>query len=189
MLERYSLLKLPNSNRQFHFDPVIFAMSSEESKLASVAKKGRGLGKRWFTYPQLHDSVMDMFAPHRPVYRFHGADDDESNTAYHDTFIMGIFVCRRCNSSWMSKKVAIHIRCYVGNRYNTRVYLQRCKKCKSLGRFVVDEACYAERVVYRLKVWSRIKVERPPFKQAKRTKPHEQRLCEGCALGRCTWNK
>jgi hypothetical protein len=100
---------------------------------------------------------------------------------------MGRFPCHntKCKSKgWFSRKIAVTIRLYPGERYNARVYHQRCIRCNSVSRPVLDET-YAERVAYWIKQWNGIWVEKPPISKASKG-PHNSKLCEGCKAGHCT---
>ncbi|KAI0437513.1 hypothetical protein F4803DRAFT_538395 [Xylaria telfairii] len=57
--------------------------------------------------------------------------------------------------------------------------------CDTLSTPRVDNS-YAERVAYRIKKWSGIKLEKPPRSSRKMlARPHEEELCEGCKAGHC----
>lgn len=147
-------------------------------------------GKRpiatWSMYPALHDEVSILLAEADLHFGF--CDDDEITfTQTRDTNIMGSFVChnRGCKSKgWSSKMIAITIRLYPGQKYNARVYHQRCKVCNRLSRPVLDQS-YAERIVYWIKQWNGVRVERPPVSNDSRG-PHNRQLCEGCRAGHCS---
>jgi hypothetical protein len=79
-------------------------------------------------------------------------------------------------------KIGILIRQFPGNGYNALVFKQRCKECNKLGVLRLDEDSYVERVVYRLKKWAGIHVERPEY-SGERGEPHEAELCEACLAG------
>merc|ERR1712093_619787 len=85
--------------------------------------------------------------------------------------------------SWSSKKITITIRMYSGQRYNARVYHQRCRACQALSRPVLDDS-YADRVAYRLLKWCGVEQEIPEFAGESKG-PHQQELCEGCKAGHC----
>lgn len=72
---------------------------------------------------------------------------------------------------------------YPGSEYNARVYHQRCKTCNELSKPMLDES-YVERVVYRLKSWSGVQMDRP-FYGGNSGAPHEAEFCEGCRAGHC----
>jgi hypothetical protein len=100
---------------------------------------------------------------------------------------MGRFICHNstCSSAgWASKRIAITIRLYQGKKYNARVYHQRCRSCNALSRPILDGS-YAERVVYRIRKWEGVQVERPVW-EGRKGKPHDTELCEGCRAGRCS---
>ncbi|KAL3477479.1 hypothetical protein BJX99DRAFT_226296 [Aspergillus californicus] len=85
-------------------------------------------------FPDLHGSIIASLQSSNPglSFTFHCADTYDDSTQDYDTNIMGSFICnnRNCKSSgWSSKKIAISIREYSGERYNARVYHQRCKQC------------------------------------------------------------
>ncbi|CAG8207328.1 unnamed protein product, partial [Penicillium nalgiovense] len=80
--------------------------------------------------------------------------------------------------------IAITIRLFPGQKYNARVYHQRCKFCHWLSRPVLDQS-YAERIVYWIRQWNGIRVERPPISRDSKG-PHNRQLCEGCKAGHCS---
>ncbi|KYG42580.1 hypothetical protein M433DRAFT_157715 [Acidomyces richmondensis BFW] len=142
--------------------------------------------KTWSMYPELHDDVANLLANDDLVMDFHGNDDPQSSVREKDTTIMGRFRCDNpaCKSNgWSSKKVAITIRLFQRQKYNARVYHQRCKSCNWVSRPTLDNS-YAERVAYRLKKWQGIRVETPPHSEGN-GRPHQRSLCEGCRNGRC----
>ncbi|KAM3086689.1 hypothetical protein ACMFMG_000815 [Clarireedia jacksonii] len=143
--------------------------------------------RRWRMYPSLHNSVARLLEENDLNFTFHEVDDPQGCIKEYDTNIRGRFVChkRACSSKgWGSNKIAITIRMYDGDRYNARVYAQSCRQCEVLGRPMVDEKTYAERIAYRLKKWKGIPVELPPYVK-KETPPHDADLCEGCKDGHC----
>lgn len=142
---------------------------------------------RWSMYPNLHDQVTDLLEEDGLSFNFQNIDDDNSCTHTYDTHIMGRFDCHNseCSSTgWSSKKIPITIRMYPRSRYNARVYHQRCQQCNALGRPLLDEDSYVERVAYRLKRWMGVEVERPMFSPMQGP-PHQSDLCEGCKAGHC----
>lgn len=76
------------------------------------------------------------------------------------------------------------IRLYPGQKYNARVYHQRCMNCNRLSRPVLDSS-YAERVTYWVKQWNGVWVEKPPISGDSKG-PHNNELCEGCKAGHCS---
>lgn len=99
---------------------------------------------------------------------------------------MGRFVCHNqaCRASgWSSKKIAVTIRLYPRQEYNARVYHQRCKFCGWISRPVLDQS-YPERIVYWIRQWNGVRVERPPVSNNSGG-PHNRELCEGCRAGHC----
>ncbi|EAW08789.1 3CxxC-type zinc finger protein [Aspergillus clavatus NRRL 1] len=142
--------------------------------------------KSWSMHPSLHDDVARLLATENLSFSFHTVDDDRDCTEDYDTNIMGRFICRNraCSSKgWGSKKIAITIRMYPGEKYNARVYHQRCKDCNWLSRPILD-ASYADRVAYRIKKWQGIQMETPYFSGESKG-PHNRDLCEGCRHGHC----
>jgi len=141
----------------------------------------------WSMHPNLHDQVQEKLDEVDLSYDFFNIDEDLSVLHTYDTKIMGSFICenKKCKKQgWDSKMIAITIREYWADRYNARVYHQRCMGCGELGKLVLDEECYAERVSYRIKYWSDIMVKPPPFEGTTK-QPHEEEWCEGCKHGRC----
>ncbi|KAI1821572.1 zinc-binding domain-containing protein [Xylaria intraflava] len=151
-----------------------------------MAKKQRKMPVKWSMYARKDNEVAQLLEEDGLSFKFHPTDSDTNAVESYDTNIMGKFVCRNeeCKAKpWSSRQIAITIRMYPGNEYNARVYHQHCKHCKSLSQPILD-ASYAERVAYRLKKWSGIRVQPPPFK-GKSGKPHKSDLCEGCKAGHC----
>ncbi|KAJ5650059.1 uncharacterized protein N7484_003782 [Penicillium longicatenatum] len=157
-------------------------MARKKSKRSEVEKKS------WSLNPDLHHDVCEILSEaNLRHFKFHPKDDPDACEREYDTNIMGRFACKSstCPSNgWSSKKIAITIRLYPGSRYNARVYHQRCKRCEALSRPKVDGS-YAERVAYRIKVWSGIKVQAPFYLKKESKVPHNSRLCEGCKDGHC----
>ncbi|KAL2785327.1 zinc-binding domain-containing protein [Aspergillus keveii] len=152
-----------------------------------MPRKGRKAAKLWSLHPQLHNDVARLLDDEGLQLAFFDADDEGTNIEKRDTSIMGRFICRNsgCHSNgWSSKKITITIRMYPQQRYNARLYHQRCKNCKAVGRLVLDHGCYAERVAYWLKKWNGIEVQRPDYSGQSRG-PHDSELCEGCRAGHC----
>lgn len=141
----------------------------------------------WSMYQALHDEISSLLAEADLHFEFYEDDDETRCTRMRDTDIMGRFLCNNgaCESKgWSSKMIAITIRLYPEQKYNARVYHQRCKACSSLSRPVLDQS-YAERIVYWIKKWNGIRVERPPSSGESRG-PHNRQLCEGCRAGHCS---
>ncbi|KAH7142175.1 zinc-binding domain-containing protein [Dactylonectria macrodidyma] len=145
-------------------------------------------GQKWFMFPNLHDGVSHKLAQDNLSFQFYEVDDDVTCINVWDTNVTGRFACKnhKCKSKgWPSKKIAVTIRMYSEAQYNVRVYSQRCRTCNSLSRPRLDAQVYVDRVTYRLKKWSGLHVEPPPFSGEHRG-DHETRLCEGCRAGHCT---
>ncbi|KAF5664827.1 hypothetical protein FHETE_6942 [Fusarium heterosporum] len=141
----------------------------------------------WSLYPELHDEVADKLEEFQLEYSFNTNDDEHSILKDYDSNIMGRFSCPndQCkNNGWSTEKMAVTIREYSGDRYNVRVYHQRCKRCKSVGRPTIDEDSYIDRVTYRIKKWNGVEMKHPEWSGI-RVKPHEEALCEGCRDGHC----
>ncbi|PSR97144.1 zinc-binding domain-domain-containing protein [Coniella lustricola] len=146
--------------------------------------------KAWSFYPKLHDSVEALLKGDNLHFTFYPVEDGVSgcngvNRPINEyiTNIMGRFICYNpgCAShGWPSKTIAITIREYHGQRYNAAVYKQRCKSCSQLGKAVLDEQSYTERVANRLKMWHGVQVEAPRYRVQEVQRPHETELCEGC---------
>ncbi|CAG8923270.1 unnamed protein product [Penicillium salamii] len=152
-----------------------------------MPRKGRKVAKLWSLHPEFHDEVARLLDEEGLRLDFVSIDDGQSNIEEWDTNVMGRFICHNsiCYSSgWSSKRIAITIRLYPQQRYNARVYHQRCRTCKSVGRLVLNTECYAERVTYWLKKWNGIEVQRPGYSGQSRG-PHDSELCEGCRAGHC----
>ncbi|KAK0387724.1 hypothetical protein NLU13_3969 [Sarocladium strictum] len=140
----------------------------------------------WSMHPKLHDDVQRLLEEDGLEWAFHDQDNQKGCINEYSTHIMGRFACHKkecLKRGWGSKKVAILIRRYEGNRYNAVVYHQRCEKCNSLSIPKLNDS-YAERVADRIKRWAGIELERPPYSK-KQGLPHKSHLCEGCKAGRC----
>ncbi|EFQ36638.1 hypothetical protein CGRA01v4_12197 [Colletotrichum graminicola] len=149
-------------------------------------KKARSI-KGWSLYSALHNDVLQLLQEDNLTFKFHNDDNDDNSRRDYDTNIMGQFACRNhaCHANgWASKRIPVTIRMYDGQRYNARVYHQRCRQCNSLSRPTLDSS-YAERVAYRLKVWCGIPMQPPNFVRKPAKKPHASELCEGCKAGHC----
>jgi hypothetical protein len=143
--------------------------------------------KTWSMYPDKHQEVLALLEEDHVNLAFRNQDDIVNCLKEYDTKIMGRFVChnKTCNSpGWGSKKIAITIRKYRDQKYNARVYHQRCLKCNVLSKPILDSS-YPERVAYRLKKWAGVYIEPPPYNSRNNQKPHESEFCEGCKAGRC----
>lgn len=143
--------------------------------------------KEWSFYPAFHDRVAHLLEESNLYFDFYQSDDSSTCIKEHDTFVMGRFIChnKACSSNgWSSGNIAITIRMYSGDRYNAKVYFQRCQACNCIGRLVLDGNTYIERVTYRLKKWKGLVMEAPGYSQ-QRKGPHRRELCEGCKAGHC----
>lgn len=141
-------------------------------------------------FPALHDSVTRLLEEDNLYFNFFAIDNDKGSIEEYDTNIMGRFKClnEACpKAGWGSKVIAITIRMYPRQRYNARVYHQRCKGCGNLSDPFPDHS-YAERIAYRLKKWSVIEMDRPTYTAGGSDRPHERGLCEGCRHGHCVWS-
>lgn len=139
-------------------------------------------------FPSLHDDVDRLLQESGLAFTFHDADEEHCAEDY-DTRIMGRFSCHNPSCAargWSSKVIPITIRMYDGQKYNARVYHQRCKSCERPAKPRVDGS-YAERIAYRLKKWSNVEVDEPFFNKTDNLRPHLKRLCEGCKVGRCLY--
>lgn len=167
--------------------PTILAMSQKQKP---TTKRKSTMNpkpiKKWSMYPSLHNDVSDLLYKDNLFFSFYEKDDDNSCIDDYDTTIMGQFTCSNtaCLAVWTSKQIAITIRRYPNERYNARVYYQSCKRCRMTSEPQLDYS-YAERVAYRLKKWSGVQVERPPF-SGQSDGPHRSDLCEGCKQGHCS---
>lgn len=141
---------------------------------------------RWSMFPLMHKDVSRLLEAEGLHFAFYDVDEDVDSIRTYDTNIMGRFTCRNANcqsNGWPSMRVAITIRMYSQERYNARVYHQRCKACNSLSKPTLDNS-YAERVSYRLKKWRGVEMEPPQFSGGSKG-PHEKQFCEGCKAGHC----
>ena len=134
----------------------------------------------------LDDSVQRLLRGSGLSFAWFPHDNPRGIVDDYDTNIMGNFTCDNpacSNTGWTSKKIAITIRRYPENKYNARVYHQRCLFCEWVSRPELDDS-YADRVAYRLKKWSGVPVE-AVYNGGNSMKPHESEYCEGCKAGRC----
>lgn len=152
-----------------------------------MTRKGRRPVQKWSMYQNLHDEVSRLLEEESLNFQFYDIDNDLNCIRQRDSNVMGRLKCYspKCKSDgWSSRKIAITIRMYLGQKYNARVYHQRCKSCNALSQPVLDES-YAERVTYWIKKWNGITVERPRVVGDSRG-PHNRQLCEGCKAGHCS---
>ena len=140
-----------------------------------------------YFYPWLHPQIARKLKNTAASnWEYERSKKAQFINAYH-THIMGTFTChnKSCDKDrWTSKKVAIEIRRYQGEKYNAMILNQRCASCRQLGGFELDNKSYIERVVYRIKKWAGVEVEKAVFGEAKGD-PHRRDLCEGCRRGIC----
>ncbi|KAI3316875.1 zinc-binding domain-containing protein [Xylariaceae sp. AK1471] len=149
-------------------------------------KKQRKPPKPWSMHPLKHPEVSRLLEDDNLSFTFQNNDDESGWTKTYDSSIIGRFICHNPNCAtdgWSSKQVAITIRMYPKQKYNARVYHQRCERCNSLSKPKLDDT-YAERVAYRIKKWCGIKLEMRPY-SGKSKGPHKNELCEGCKAGHC----
>ncbi|CAG7918945.1 unnamed protein product [Penicillium olsonii] len=142
---------------------------------------------KWSIYKALDSEVSRLLADTGLAFDFHTEDNETRCIKQWDSNVMGRFVCHNqaCRSKgWSSVKIAITIRQYTNHEYNARVYHQRCKSCSWLSKPLLDYS-YAERVVYWLKKWNGVYVERPDISRSSKG-PHDSALCEGCKAGHCS---
>ncbi|KAM3066527.1 hypothetical protein ACMFMG_012025 [Clarireedia jacksonii] len=133
--------------------------------------------KPWAMFANLHDNVQNLLNESNLNFTFCNIDNESNILENRNTNIMGRFKCtnKRCSKRWFSSVVPITIRYYANRQYNARVYKQRCKRCDSLGEIQPDDS-YAERVVYWLKTWSGVPMERIIYSHAPTKGPHEKSL-------------
>lgn len=151
------------------------------------SKKPRRKPRASSLYPQHHDSVSQLLGEANLRFDFYEVDDSDTWVKEHDTNIMGKFRCynKNCHSKgWTSKSIAITIRMYPNQRYNAKVYFQRCLQCNWLSKPILDGS-YAERIAYRLKKWNGVRVEERESTDRIHRGPHQSHLCEGCKVGHC----
>ena len=177
---------LPSSLLSIHPLSINSPLRCYSAKTNMSSQRRKPVVERWSLYPRLHGKVARLLKEEGLKFKFYNVDNDIDDIDERDTNIMGRFKChnRGCSSSgWSSKKIAITIRMYPGDKYNARVYHQRCKSCNNLSRPVLDES-YAERVTYWIKKWNGVEVERPDI-SGESNSPHNSQLCEGCKAGHC----
>jgi hypothetical protein len=168
-----------------HATPLAVSQKQKPTTKRKSTTKPRPV-KKWSMYPSLHNDVSDILDKDNLFFSFYDKDDDNSCIDDYDTNIMGQFNCSKasCRAAWGSGQIAITIRRYSHERYNARVYYQSCKRCRTTCEPQLDSS-YAERVVYRLRKWSGVQVEPPPF-SGRTDGPHRSDLCEGCLQGHCS---
>ena len=104
-----------------------------------------------YKFPWLHSNVRDALdgeiQPAPTFARQRGQKSSSPDNTY-STHVMGRFRCGNdgCRSAgWGSKKIAIQIRGFSGNRYDAVVFGQRCKRCDWLGHLILDTESYVGR--------------------------------------------
>ncbi|KAI0403175.1 zinc-binding domain-containing protein [Xylaria palmicola] len=155
-------------------------------KKPSAEKKQPSAEQTSSIYPLKHPEVSFLLENDGLCFTFHDKDDDDGWDRERDSAVMGRFRCHnpKCTTNgWSSKRIPIVVYRYTGQRYNARVYHQRCRNCDRLSKPILDHT-YAERVAYWLKKWSGIRMPTPPPPKKTRI-PHERELCEGCKAGHC----
>ena len=167
--------------------------SREQKTLKQIAStETNHIESPWSLHPELHKGVDALLTEDLLSFEFNEADNENECTDTYDTNIMGVFKCpnKACTTKkWSSKIIAVTIRQYTRNRYNARVYHQRCKKCGYLGCPELNNS-YAERVAYRLRKWSGVEMGPPPYSgRQESNRPHQRSLCEGCINGHCRKGK
>lgn len=147
----------------------------------------KGETRTCFMFSSRHKDVMKAVSHSMTCTWVPKSVSDRGANREYNTHVMGNFRCMNtaCSTNgWSSKKVAIQIRGYGENGYNSVVFNQRCKTCDQLGTLLLDKKSYVERVAYRIQKWARVQVE-PPNYASKEGLPHEQEFCEGCKRGVC----
>ncbi|KFH63720.1 hypothetical protein MVEG_10413 [Podila verticillata NRRL 6337] len=186
-LGRLDMSQYTKTERRIINDELVRRSDERKARNSKVATKKRKTVTSWSMYPELVEDVEEKM---RKPYTFYNVDDGLHALKEYDTFVCGVFLCkRRCsNRSWFSGKIAISIRLYDRDQYNVRVHHQRCRGCDALSRPKLDAETYGERVSYRLNLWSGFKIRLPRYKK-KKTLPHDCEKCEGCDIGRCPHDK
>jgi len=171
------------TERRLINDELVRRSDERKGNPPTVPTKKRAPMASWSMYPELGESVDE---PLKKPFTFHPVDDGLHALKEYDTFVSGAFICRRrcSNNRWVSGKIAISIRLYVGDQYNARIHHQRCRGCDALCPPTLDAETYGDRVSYRLNKWSGFQMLRPRY-GGKKTLPHDCKNCEGCGIGRC----
>ena len=88
------------------------------------AKKQKPIAT-WSIYKNLYNKVSSLLVEPDLYYKFYENNDNISSTNIRDTNVIGHFIyynrayrARR----WSSNMIAITIRLFLGQKYNTRVY-------------------------------------------------------------------
>jgi hypothetical protein len=190
-LARCSILDTPALPLQRHVRTLVSANPITTTTLSKTAKKNvpkpTQETREYFMFPALHANITKAVFPEITSTWFNENNDDDNYNHEWLTHVMGRFICNNnvCKKQlWVSRKVPIEIRGYEGNGYSAVVYNQRCKSCKELGTFVLDDESYIDRVAYRLKKWAGVRVV-PPYYGRTKGPPHEREFCEGCKRGKC----
>jgi hypothetical protein len=168
------------------FLAILFDIIMARKRSSNKGTKKQKVVESWSMYPSLHEEVSKLLSDDNLSFRFHTNDDDLNSIEDYDTKIKGRFFCRTpacAANGWGSWRIAITIRMYSNQEYNARVYHQRCESCGQLNRPKLDKT-YAQRVAYRLKRWSGMQMEPPPY-SGEGDLPHKSELCEGCKQGVC----
>ncbi|KAK3996564.1 zinc-binding domain-containing protein [Cladorrhinum sp. PSN332] len=142
-----------------------------------------------YTFPNLHQRISETLTNDgvSPIRSFNESGASDNPGDVYNTHVMGNFCCSndQCDNQWHSKKVAIEIRRCGKNEYSASVYSQRCQDCNELGIMKLNEDSYVDRLVYRLKSWAGIKMEKRRRGGRPGDDPHQSQFCEGCRLGKC----
>ncbi|KAK5202611.1 hypothetical protein LTR41_011643 [Exophiala xenobiotica] len=136
--------------------------------------KSKGETRAAFMFLSPHQDVVDAVSHSMASIWFCESNSDGGSNNKYTTPRYGEFRCMKGTSGtngWSSKKVAILIRGYAENGYNTMVFNQRCRTCDQLGTLSLDEKSYVERVAYRIQKWAGVQVGQPYY-GSKGGKPH-----------------
>ncbi|KAH5442654.1 hypothetical protein HBI23_132310 [Parastagonospora nodorum] len=190
-MARCSIVNMPTPAAQRHPQTLVsanpFMITTLPKRAKTDAPKSTPEMREHFMFPALHANIAEAVSPEISSIRFHEDSDDDTFRHEWHTHVTGSFTCDNnvCErQSWGSGKVSIEIRGYAGNGYSAVVYNQRCRSCRCLGMFVLDEESYIDRVAYRLKKWAGVSVV-PPYYGRMKGPEHERHLCEGCKRGKC----
>jgi hypothetical protein len=140
----------------------------------------------------LHDNVKEELVVH---YSYDQQIETEGNLRTTAVTVAGLFRCYKC--ARIEKKVVIprvwdsygiSVKIWIstiGYRYRTRVYSQKCIRCKILVEPEVFKDDYVTKIVMALDRWTGLQSNVKPIVRYPKKGPHKTTMCIGCQKGIC----